>query len=584
VRTLLAFVFLTVPAFAQVTTRVSLSSAGAEGDSNSGLSGLAISADGRFVAFQSDSANLVAGDANGFSDVFVRDRATGTTTRVSVSTAGDPGNGESVLPAISADGRFVAFQSGASNFAAGDTNAFEDVFVRDRLAGTTVRVSTATGGAQGNQTSHSPTISADGRFVSFVSDASNLVPGDTNGAADVFVHDVQTGTTTRVSVSSMGVQADVDCIAASISADGRYVAFDSYATNLAPGDANGVNDVFVRDLVAGTTVRVSLPNGGGEGDANSENPSISGDGRFVAFRSDATNLVPGDTNLSTDIFAVDTSTGTIVRASVDSMGTQSDSSSFLQSISADGRFVAFDSFGSNLAANDQNGLGDVFVHDLQTGETTLVSISSPGEGADSISNAPSVSSDGRFVAFQSFASNLVLGQTNGFSDVFVRDLAPCGRGTVNAGAGPVTDVLRVNGQTVGAFVALSTPIDVSLDAPPAGPLLANYGVWIWRGYGSLQTDLVVSGQRLGCTVNPTPLQPSLRPQPAFCLRASQGIPARFCGTAHELPAPSRASWQLHRGQGFSHPIAVTLQGVIVDAASTHPTHLSVTNAVALVVR
>ncbi|MBI1851177.1 MAG: PD40 domain-containing protein [Planctomycetes bacterium] len=583
-RVFFACFFVCLSAAAQVTTRVSVSSNGTQGDNNSGLAGVALSADGRFVAFHSDATTLVAGDTNGFGDIFVRDRDSGQTTRASVSTLGTQGNADSFLPAISADGRFVAFHSDASNLVAGDVNGFEDVFVRDRVAGTTVLASVSTGGTQGNGIAFAPAISGDGRYVAFSSDSTTFAPSDTNGAVDVFVRDLIAGTTTRVSVDSMGNEADTDSFFGAISADGRFVAFGSAATNLVAGDTNGSNDVFVHDMQTGATTRVSVPVGGGEGDANSEVPTISGDGRVVAFRSDATNLVPGDVNATTDIFAVDTSTGVVTRVSVDSMGTPSDSFSFLQSVSADGRYVAFDSNGSNLAANDTNGIGDIFVHDLQSGETTLVSISSAGEAADSISNAPATSANGRFIAFQSFASNLVLNQTNGFSDIFVRDLEPCARGDVNATTGPIADVLRVNGQTGGVIVPLFTPIDVTLAASPAGPDPANYGLWIWRGYPSRQVDLVVGGQRVGCTVNPTPLQAHQSPQPYLCLRSSLGVPSRFCGTARELPSPTRAPWQLHRPQGFNRAIAVTLQGLLLDVGSTHPSGFSVTNAIVLVVR
>jgi Tol biopolymer transport system component len=261
-----------------------------------------VSADGRFVAFLSTASNLVPGDTNGEPDVFVHDRRTGSTRRVSVGTGGAQGNSVSDNPAISADGRFVAFASYASNLVRGDGNDDQDVFVRDRQAGTTARVSLGPGGAQGDFYSDNPALSANGRFVAFESGASNLVPGDSNGVLDVFVRDRQTGTTRRVSLGAAGAQGDEFSFGPAISADGRFVAFASVATNLVPGDTNGEADVFVRDRKAGTTRRVSFGLGSAQGNGESYAPALSADGRLVAFLSRATNLVPGDTNGVQDVF------------------------------------------------------------------------------------------------------------------------------------------------------------------------------------------------------------------------------------------------------------------------------------------
>jgi Tol biopolymer transport system component len=227
------------------TARVSVASSGAEGEGASWNA--AISADGRYVAFESDARNLVTGDTNGREDVFVRDRQTAQTTRVSVSSTGAQGTGHSVWPAISADGRYVAFESDARNLVAGDSNNLRDVFVRDRQAGQTTRVSVASDGTQGDDFSSYAAISADGRYVAFYSGASTLVAGDTNGAWDVFLRDRQAGQTTRVSVASDGAQANSNSYIAAISADGRCVAFFSDASNLVAGDTNWCRDVFVRD-------------------------------------------------------------------------------------------------------------------------------------------------------------------------------------------------------------------------------------------------------------------------------------------------------------------------------------------------
>jgi Tol biopolymer transport system component len=222
---------------------VCTSSRGAQGNGFSG--GVSISADGRYVAFSSDSSTLVAGDTNGTFDVFVHDRQTGTTTRVSVGPGGRQAERGGGSAAISADGRYVAYYSSDPGLVSGDTNGQEDVFVRDQRTGAVERVSKSSRGVQSNGFSYNPAISADGRYVAFGSDASNLVPGDTNGAHDIFVHDRRTKATTRVSVGPGGRQANGQSLSPVISADGGVVAFTSQATNLVPGDTNGEGDVFV---------------------------------------------------------------------------------------------------------------------------------------------------------------------------------------------------------------------------------------------------------------------------------------------------------------------------------------------------
>jgi Tol biopolymer transport system component len=280
--------------------RVNVSSAGAE--ANGFSFNPSVSADGRFVAFDSEASSLVAGDLNGASDVFVHDRRTGRTRRVSVRSTGAEGNDESFSPSVSADGRFVAFDSDASTLVAGDLNGAGDVFVHDRRTGRTTRVSLNSAGAGGNGESINPSISAGGRFVAFQSSASNLVAGDDNGFSDVFVRDRRTGRTRRMSLRSSGAEGNNGSVDPSVSADGRFVAFQSLASNLVAGDANDVGDVFVRDRRMGRTSRVSVSSAGAEGDNGSVDPSISADGRLVAFVSDASNLVAGDGNGILDVF------------------------------------------------------------------------------------------------------------------------------------------------------------------------------------------------------------------------------------------------------------------------------------------
>jgi archaellum component FlaF (FlaF/FlaG flagellin family) len=402
-----------------LTSRVSVASDGTQGNANSYWA--IISGNGRYIAFYSEASDLVTGDTNTASDIFVRDLQASLTTRISVASGGGEADGNSFMPAISSDGRFVSFDSEATNLVGGDTNHMRDVFVHDRQSGQTTRVSVASNGAQANGDSSSPAISTDGRYVGFDSQASNLVIGDTNGKSDAFIRDRQTGQTTRISVSSSGVQGNDDSYTPVISADGRYVVFGSWASNLVPGDTNGCSDIFVRDRQLGQTRRVSVASGGVQANDVSGYPTLSADGRYVAFRSWATNLVPGDTNDSSDIFVYDRQTGEISRVSVSSGGDQTNRDAYSPAISADGRYVVFDSPAANLVPGDTNHSNDVFVHDRQTGETFLVSLASNGSLANDNSAEATVSADGGYVAFESWANNLVPGDSNDVGDVFVHE-------------------------------------------------------------------------------------------------------------------------------------------------------------------
>ncbi|MDX6596108.1 MAG: TolB protein, partial [Solirubrobacterales bacterium] len=257
---------------------------------------------GRFVAFWSDSSNLVGNDTNAAFDIFVRDLERKTTKLVSVGSAGGSADASSYLPSISADGRFVAFESIATNLVPNDTNALRDVFVRDLRERRTKRHSLSSAGIQANGDSRDAAISDDGRFVAFTSSATNLVGTDTNGNNDIFIRDRGTRTTRLISVSSTGVLANSGNYDPSVSADGRFVAFMSPASNLVGTDTNAQQDIFVRDRLQHTTKRVSVSSAGAEANGGSTGPSISDSGRLVAFYSGATNLVGNDTNNNDDIF------------------------------------------------------------------------------------------------------------------------------------------------------------------------------------------------------------------------------------------------------------------------------------------
>jgi Tol biopolymer transport system component len=293
--------------------------------------------------------------------------------------------------------------------------------------GKTTRVSVSSAGEQANSGSSSPSISSDCRYVAFSSDAYNLVDGDLGFSPDIFVHDRQTGQTTLVSVSSKGVQGNLTSSSPSISSDGRYVAFSSRAWNLVDdlveGDSDMV-DIFVHDRQTGQTTLVSVSSTGLEPYFRSYSSSISSDGRYLAFNFYTDDLVDGDSNFRDDIFVHDRQTGQTTLVSVSSTGVQANANSSSPSISSDGRYVAFSSFARNLVDGDLGFSPDIFVHDRQTGQTTLVSVSSTGVQANSESSSPSISSDGRYVAFESEASNLVDGDSNRKSDIFVHDRLP----------------------------------------------------------------------------------------------------------------------------------------------------------------
>jgi hypothetical protein len=401
------------------TTRVSVSSEGQQGNYDSIWP--SISADGRFVAFESHASNLIPGDTNDTKDVFVHDQMGGVTVLVSVSSEGEQGNNSSWMPFISADGRFVAYASHASNLVLEDTNGLSDIFVYDLKSGITERVSVSAQGQQGDGPSYHPSISADGRFVVYQSTAANLVTGDTNEVEDIFIYDRVSHVTEIVSVSSEGERGNGSSKYPFISADAKFVAFSSLASNLVTGDTNGTGDVFIRDLENSITERVSVSSDDQQGNGLSEWPAISADGHIVAFHSDASNLVPEDTNGATDTFVHDRESRVTERVSVSSEGLQGKGMSWFPSITADGRFVGFISNVSTLVPGDTDGRFDIFVHDRLSGLIEIVSISSEGQHGEGNSEYLSISADGRFVAIHSLSSKLVTGDTNGSGDIFVHD-------------------------------------------------------------------------------------------------------------------------------------------------------------------
>jgi LPXTG-site transpeptidase (sortase) family protein len=445
--TVIVMILIVVPALAAPgdTTLVSANLSGGVGNAQS--YGPDISADGDFVGFNSLAINLVGDtDSNLTSDVFLRQISTGTTVLVSQALGGGTGNGESIHPTLNADGSQVAFISSATNLvSATDTNAANDIFVRNMNTNTTRLVSVdTTRESAGNRNSEEPSISHNGSRIAFTSYATNLVVGDANARPDIFVNDLAANTTRLVSVSTIGTQGNDISARPSISGDGGYVAFVSTATNLTANDDNGsILDIFVRNLTSSSTVMASVASNGTQSNGISGDPSISSDGTYVAFSSDGTNLVPGDTNNETDIFVRDMVNGTTTRVSVSSEGNQGDDYSISPSISPDGRYIAFESNARNLVHNDTNGSRDIFVHDMTTGMTTRVSMRTGGIQGNSTSLSSSVSSGGTYVTFTSYSTNLATGDSNGFSDIFLNETdrtAPTvvfGVGSVPASSGAV---------------------------------------------------------------------------------------------------------------------------------------------------
>lgn len=394
------------------TERVSVDSNGQEGNWLS--RGPAISADGRYVAFYSLATNLVISDTNDAWDVFVHDRETGATEQVSVDSNGQQGDFSSLYLDLSADGLYLAFHSYATNLVLSDTNDTADIFLHDRWSGVTEMVSLTSDEEQANGFSTSPAVSADGLYVAFRSYATNL--GTFGGA---YVRDRLLGVTEQVDVNATGEPGNDYTSNLDISADGRYIVFDSYATNLVNGDTNAAKDVFVRDRLLGITERVSIASGGEESNDNSQQPAISDDGRYVIFHSYANNLVSGDTNGTPDVFVRDLNLGITGRISIDSSGQQGNGPSYAGDLSADGRYATFSSSASNLVPDDTNSQADVFVHDQLTRLTYRASVDPAGQEGNGGSGGPTISAEGGYIAFQSDADNLVANDTNGYEDIFV---------------------------------------------------------------------------------------------------------------------------------------------------------------------
>ena len=390
-----------------------------------------ISDDGRYVSFENLPGGIVSDDTNGSWDIFVFDRATGSTERVSLDSAGAQIAGHSTWSGLSGDGRYVSFTSSVKNIVPGDVNVWSDVFVRDRVAGTTTIASVpqAGGWMAGGHCSR-PVMNADGRYVLFESFATNLVVNDGNLWDDVFVRDRTAGTTERASQTAGGTGGDGDSYMPHVSGDGRWVVFTSKATNFAPGVTNGKAHIYRKDRQTGALALVSAAADGGQANDHCYNPRVSDDGRWITFESWATNLVANDSGFA-DVFVRDMLQGQTRKLTVDPSfgpGTYGGANAW---ISGDGLRVAFESFSQNLVALDLGGVSDVFTRDLGSNLTTLQSVSTAGVQGDDESTGQvpynggvALSRDGRWLAFNSQAGNLVPGDSSGSHDVFLRGPLP----------------------------------------------------------------------------------------------------------------------------------------------------------------
>jgi hypothetical protein len=405
------------------TVRASVQTGGGEANASSGSS--KVSANCRVVTFASAASNLVAGDTKRHVDAFAHDLTSGRTFLVSRALNGERADGDSRPNGLTASGRFIAYYSSASNLVRGDSKEAYDVFVRARTKARSERISVPAEGGWADRESFRPAISAKGRYVAFDSYATNMVPDDLNGGFDVFVRDRVEKTTERVSVDSSGGEADGESTGAAISSNGRFVVFESGADNLDPADTNDFVDVFVHDRKTGTTELVSAGVGGVAADDLSVNSDISGDGRYIAFTSKATNLVDDDANGSiADVFVRDRVADTTQIVSVSSDGLQSVSQESLQgTLSDDGSVVTFDSFSSRLVPHDTNRDPDVFVHFMESGATRRVSVSTTGHQGNLGGLASAIAGGGGCVSFTTGSTNLVPHDTNAAADVLLRRFA-----------------------------------------------------------------------------------------------------------------------------------------------------------------
>ena len=434
----------------QNIVRISTAADGSE--ANGGSGGPVFSPDGTMVAFSSHASNLVPGDTNGTVDIFVKTLATGAIERISVAADGSQANDYSAESVFSPDGTKVAFTSDASNLVPDDTNGVRDIFVKTLATGAIERISVAADGSQANEYSLSPVFSPDGTKVAFSSYASTLVPGDTNGTSDLFVKSLVTGAIERISVAVDGSQASGNSVSPVFSPDGTKVAFASNASNLVPDDTNDDWDILVKTLATGAIERISVAANGSQASGSSHEPIFSPDGTKIVFWSYASNLVPDDTNRTYDVFVKTLATGAIERISVAADGSQANNGGLYPIFSPDGTKVAFSSRASNLVPGDTNNDDDTFIKSLATGAIERIS-ADDGITTNYGNYDLAFSPDGTNVAFNSSTGNIVPGDTNGLDDVFIAELGESPPGAIDSVANDIgTTAALAAGATVAGVI------------------------------------------------------------------------------------------------------------------------------------
>lgn len=407
------------------------------------------------------------------------------TAQPSESDGSVAADGDSREPTVSGDGRLVAFASSASNLDAADGNGeFQDVFLHDRATGVTRLVSLTPAGASGNGPSVAPHLSADGRVLVFVSAAPDLVEGDGNGALDVFVTEVGSGVIQRVTRGHAGGDADGPSHQPRVSADGRYVVFSSTATNLVAGDTNGTSDVFLFDRVSGATELLTRGADGSGANGPSNAPDVSADGSVVVFHSGASNLGPADENGRRDVYRLDRGSGEITRVSIPGDGIECAEDSVSPRVSGDGTRVVFESFCQVMGETPVNPGPNVYLYERGRRGVRCVSLGLGGVPADNHSRTPVISGDGQVVAFQSLAGNLVEGDGNDRFDVFTYSVADDTLKCVSVATGDhwcngdsAQPALSMDGTTIVVATKASDlfaddgnkKIDIAAWSSPAGP-------------------------------------------------------------------------------------------------------------------
>jgi|GEM_PF-3461789 len=457
---------------------------GTQGDVTGNVN-VSISDDGRYVAFVT-ADSLATNDTNGVEDVYVRDMQNGVTYWVSADSNGNAVNQRSHDCSISGNGRYVAFTCGSDALlAAGDSNGQFDVFVYDLVSRTTELVSYRTGGAQANGTSAYPSISDDGHYVVFVSYASNLIAAGTSGGhANVYIHDRDTDETLLLSKSTGGGEANDECTHPVISGNGQYVAFESEATDLVgvgAGFAANQKDIYVCDRQGNGMELVSISSADAYGDGESRYPTISDDGNYVAFDSVATTLDGGD-GIRYNVFARDRSRHQTQIMSINRDGNIPNNHSMNPSYSDDGLYILYESFASDLVDTDNNGW-DIFVYDLLERKTKLISRSSKGEQANDDCHDPCLSGNAEYVAFSSLADNLVLNDNDALYDLFVKQIGGAVRPMSTSASDDNDAKLIALGTSAGAL------------SPVFDPAVTGYSQSVGSGVKSVTVTAIAADPR-----------------------------------------------------------------------------------------